>query len=346
MDKLKLMVLFGGMSEEHPVSVKSAREFAKHLDLEKYEPIYVFLGRDGAWRRVDSPESDLTGGASATLSVDRTCRGLEMNEDGRFTTLRVDVAFPLLHGRYGEDGCIQGLLELSGIPYVGCGIAASVLAMDKALTYMVAERAGVRVPRHRMVEGEGETGVGDLAYPVFVKPARSGSSFGVSKVRGEEALASAVAEARKYDRKVLVEEAVAGCEVGCAVLGGGGDLFVGALDQIELSGGFFRVHQEARPEQGSENATIRVPATIAEEARHRAVETAKTVYLALGCRGLARVDMFLTPGGEVVLNEVNTMPGLTSYSRYPRMMEAVGVTMREVIDRLIGLAISEGGERA
>jgi D-alanine--(R)-lactate ligase len=346
MDKLKLMVLFGGMSEEHPVSIKSARAFAKHLDPKKYEPIYVFIGRDGAWRRVETPEGDLTRGATATLSVDRARRGLVMNEDGRIKTLDVDVAFPLLHGRYGEDGAVQGLLELSGIPYAGCGIAASALAMDKSLTYRIAASAGVRVPRHRVYEGEGKTGAGDLRYPVFVKPARSGSSFGVSKVRGEEALVSAVLEARRFDDKVLVEEAVLGCEVGCAVLGSGKDLFTGEPDQIELSGGFFRIHQEARPEQGSENATIRVPAAIPEEARDRAKETAKTVYRALGCRGLARVDMFLTPDGEVVLNEVNTMPGLTSYSRYPRMMEAAGVTMREVIDRLIELALLEGGARA
>ena len=341
MDKLKLMVLFGGMSEEHPVSVKSARAFAKNLDMEKYAPIYVFIGRDGAWRLADSPEGDLTGGASAVLSVDRAHRGLLIAEDGRFRMLDVDIAFPLLHGRYGEDGAMQGVLELSGIPYVGCGIAASALAMDKSLTYMAAARAGIRVPRHRVLE-EGESDLGDLRYPLFVKPARSGSSFGVNKVRGEDALASAILEARKYDGKVLLEEAVIGCEVGCAVMGNDRNLYVGTPDQIELSGGFFRIHQEANPEQGSENATIRVPAAISEEARECVVETAKRVYRALGCRGLARVDMFLTEDGKVVLGEVNTMPGFTSYSRYPRMMAAAGVAMREVIDRLIELALSEG----
>jgi D-alanine---(R)-lactate ligase len=343
MDKLKLMVLFGGMSEEHPVSIKSARELEKHLDPEKYAPVYVFIGLDGAWRRVDSPEGDLTGGTSVLLSTDRTRKGFVVVEDERLERLEIDAAFPMLHGRYGEDGSVQGLLELLGIPYAGCGIAASALAMDKALTYMVAAQAGVRTPRYKVLEENDGIDAGELTYPVFAKPARSGSSFGVSKVSEAKMLESAVREARKYDGKVLVEEAVTGSEVGCAMLGHGADAITGAVDQIELNGGFFRIHQEAKPEQGSENATIRVPAAIPEKARNRVVDTAKTVYRALGCRGLARVDMFLTPDGQVVLNEVNTMPGFTSYSRYPRMMAAMGVSMREVIDRLIALALQERG---
>ncbi len=346
MDKLKLMVLFGGMSEEHPVSIKSARELSKNLDAEKYAPIYVFIGRDGGWRLVDSPEGDPSGGARVTLPADRTGRGLVILRDGRFEALPVDAAFPMLHGRFGEDGAVQGLLELSGIPYVGCGIAASALSMDKALTYMVAAHAGVRTPRYRVLEEGGEEGTRGLAYPLFVKPARSGSSFGVSKVMEAAAFEGALREARRFGRKVLVEEAVDGREVGCAVLGSGADLMVGEIDLIELKGGFFRIHQEAKPEQGSENAVFRVPAPIPEEARRLVVDTAKTVYRALGCRGLARVDIFLTPDGQAVLGEVNTMPGFTSYSRYPRMMAAAGIPMREVIDRLVDLALREGGERA
>lgn len=234
----------------------------------------------------------------------------------------------------------QGVLEISGISYVGCGIAASALSMDKALTYLAAAEADVRVPRHKTLYENEEITAGDLKYPLFVKPARSGSSFGVSKVCGPASLQSAVRAALLYDEKVLLEEAVVGSEVGCAVMGNGTNLFTGALDQIELSGGFFRIHQEAAPEQGSENATIRVPAPIPEPARALAVETAKTVYRALGCRGLARVDLFLTLDGHVILNEVNTMPGFTAYSRYPRMMAGAGIPLREVIDHLIALALA------
>jgi D-alanine--(R)-lactate ligase len=338
------LILYGGVSEEHDVSLKSARELSGNLDAAKYDPIYVSIGRDGLWRLMNSPEDELQNGASVAPSTDRKNKGLVVLLNGRYEMLPVDAAFPMLHGKYGEDGTVQGVLEMSGIPYVGCGIAASALCMDKSLTYLAAAEAGVRVPRHRLLYGNDEITAGDLKYPLFVKPARSGSSFGVNKVCEPASLSLAVQAAFKYDDKVLLEEAVTGSEIGCAVLGNGSNLITGALDQIELSGGFFRIHQEAKPEQGSENATIRVPAPIKEAERALAVRTAKTVYCALGCRGLARVDMFLTPDGQVVLNEVNSMPGFTSYSRYPRMMAGAGIPLREVIDRLIDLALENGGD--
>ena len=344
MDKLRLLILFGGMSEEHPVSLKSARELSRNLDAAKYDPIYVYIGRDGLWQLADSPEEEPQKTAPVAPWTDRKNKGLVVLTNGRYVLLPVDVAFPMLHGRYGEDGTVQGILKMAGIPCVGCGIAASALCMDKSLTYLVAAEAGVRVPRHRVLYGNGEVTAGGLTYPLFVKPARSGSSFGVSKVCEPASLPSAVRMARQYDGKVLLEEAVLGSEVGCAVLGNGSNLLTGALDQIELKGGFFRIHQEAKPEQGSENATFRVPAPIPEEMRALVIETAKTVYRALGCRGLARVDQFLTPDGQVVLNEVNTMPGFTSYSRYPRMMAGAGIPLREVIGRLIALALEVGGD--
>ncbi len=345
MNQLKLMILYGGMSEEHPVSVKSARELAKNLDMEKYDIVYVFIARDGRWRMVESPVGDPEAGACVVPWIGDGGGKLMVLRDGRHEPLPVDVAFPALHGRYGEDGAVQGLLEMAGIPYVGCGIAASALCMDKSLTYLAASGAGVWVPRHKVLFAGDEITAGALEYPLFVKPARSGSSFGVSKVHDPATLVPAVREAQRYDDKVLLEEAVAGIEIGCAVLGNRESLVTGALDQIDLSGGFFRIHQEAMPEQGSENATIRVPAPISEEARAHAVETAQAVYRALGCQGLARVDMFLTADGRMVLGEVNSMPGLTSYSRYPRMMEAAGVPMREVVDRLVALALEQGGGR-
>ena len=344
MDKLKLLVLYGGVSEEHPVSLKSARELSRNLDTSKYDPIYVYIGRDGLWQLTGSPEEKPENGTLVLPSTDRKNKGLVVLKDGGYKIMPVDAAFPMLHGKYGEDGTVQGILKMAGIPYVGCGITASAICMDKSLTYLAAEKAGVRVPRHKVLFGKDDITADGLTYPIFVKPARSGSSFGVSKVCDPALLSSAVRSAMSFDDKVLLEEAVIGREIGCAVLGNGSNLITGALDQIDLSGGFFRIHQESNPEQGSENAAICVPAPIPEAARVLVDESAKTVYRALGCRGLARVDQFLTPEGQVVLNEVNSMPGFTTYSRYPRMMAAAGITLREVIDRLIALALEIGGD--
>jgi D-alanine--(R)-lactate ligase len=245
----------------------------------------------------------------------------------------------VLHGKLGEDGTIQGLLELSGIPYVGCDVPSSALCMDKSLAYVVARSAGIATPNFWVVAGDEKVDPDRLPYPVFVKPVRSGSSFGVSKVSRAEELPGALEAARQYDSRVLIEEAVVGSEIGCAILGEGSALIAGEADRVALSHGFFRIHQEDAPETGSENATFVVPADISAESRRLVQETAKKIYRALGCRGLARVDMFLTDDGQVVLNEVNTLPGLTSYSRYPRMMAAAGLPLSEVIDRLVSMTL-------
>jgi len=345
MDKLRLGVIFGGCSEEHPVSVKSAQEVAKNLDMERYEPFYIGITTSGAWRLCDGPDSEWEdgGGRPAVLSPDRSVRGLLVLDQGRYETIGLDLVFPVLHGKLGEDGAMQGLLELSGIPYVGCDVQSSALCMDKSLAYVVVSSAGVATPKFWTVTANEDIDPDRLCYPVFVKPARSGSSFGVSKVSREEELPTAVETARRYDSKVLIEEAVAGSEVGCAILGNGTDLLVGEVDRIALSHGFFRIHQESEPESGSENSTVTVPAGISAESRRLVQETAKTIYRALGCAGLARVDMFLQEDGTVVLNEVNTLPGLTSYSRYPRMMAAAGLPLAEVIDRIVSTTL--GGSR-
>jgi D-alanine--(R)-lactate ligase len=333
MDRLKLGIIFGGCSEEHPVSVKSAGEVARHLDTRKYEPFWIGITKSGAWKLCDGPEAGWETGRTVILSPDRGVPGLLVLEDGKYETIGLDVVLPVLHGKLGEDGAIQGLLELSGIPYVGCDVPSSALCMDKSLAYVVSGSAGIATPNFRTVlAGEDVDG---LTYPVFVKPARSGSSFGVSKVSREDELAAAIATAAQFDSKVLIEEAVAGSEVGCAILGSGSELFAGEVDRVALSHGFFRIHQEDAPESGSENSTFIVPADIPAETRARVQETAKAIYRALGCGGLARVDMFLTADGTVVLNEVNTLPGLTSYSRYPRMMAAAGLPLSELIDRIV-----------
>jgi D-alanine---(R)-lactate ligase len=340
-DKLKVGIIFGGCSEEHPVSVKSAQQVAKHLDPGKYEPLWIGITTTGAWKLCDGPGADWEshGSRPVVLSPDRSVHGLLVLERDRYDMIRLDVVLPVLHGKLGEDGAIQGLLELSGIPYAGCDIPSSALCMDKSLAYIVASNAGIATPKHWVLTGNEKIDPGSLSYPVFVKPARSGSSFGVSKVPGQAELPDAIETARLYDAKVLIEEAVAGNEIGCAILGNGTDLIAGEVDRVALSHGFFRIHQESDPESGSENSTFLVPADIPAQARSLVQETAKVIYRALGCTGLARVDTFLTDDGTVVLNEVNTLPGLTSYSRYPRMMAAAGLPLGGVIDRLVTLTL-------
>jgi D-alanine---(R)-lactate ligase len=338
---MRIGIIFGGSAEEHPVSVRSAQEIAKSLDPEKYEPFFVGITESGAWRLCDGPGEDWENGRCrpAVLSPDRKEPGLLVLGQGRYETIGLDLVLPTLHGKFGEDGAIQGLLELSGIPYVGCDVQSSAVCMDKSLAYVVAGSAGIATPKFWTVTANEKIDPDRLTYPVFVKPARSGSSFGVSKVSRSEELRSAVETARQYDSKVLIEEGVVGSEIGCAVLGNEKDLITGQVDHIALSHGFFRIHQEDQSETGSDNSVAIVPADIPEESRSLVAEQAKAVYRALGCRGLARVDMFLKQDGEVVLNEVNTFPGMTSYSRYPRMMAAADLPLTEVIDRLVSLAL-------
>lgn len=342
MDRLNIGIIFGGCSEEHPISVKSAREVAKHLDTAKYQPFYIGITKNGAWNLCDGPTEDWEDGSCrpAVISPDRNVHGLLVLDEGKYETIDLDLVLPVLHGKLGEDGAMQGLLELSGIPYVGCDIQSSALCMDKSLAYIVARSAGIATPNFWTVAANEKFDAAQLTYPVFVKPARSGSSFGVSKVSREEELPSAIETARQYDSKVLIEEAVVGSEVGCAILGNDRDLTAGEVDRIALSHGFFRIHQESTPESGSDNSTAIVPADISAESRSLVQETAKAVYRALGCRGLSRVDMFLKEDGKVVLNEVNTFPGMTSYSRYPRMMEAAGWSLTKVIDKMVSLTLT------
>ncbi|MCM3269640.1 D-alanine--(R)-lactate ligase [Paenibacillus elgii] len=341
MNKLKIAVLFGGRSEEHAVSIKSAQEIARNLDPEKFDPLYIGITKAGGWKLCDYPDANWESGNGfpAILSPDRNVHGLIVLEQGEYKIIRLDMVFPVLHGKMGEDGAMQGLLELSGIPYAGCDIQSSALCMDKSLAYVIVRNAGIATPDFWTFNQGDMPDAEQLVYPVFVKPARSGSSFGISKVCNMDELPEAIESARQYDTKILIEQMISGSEVGCAVLGTGNDLFVGEVDQIQLSHGFFQIHQEKNPETGSENSTIKVPADISDQDKKRVQETAKLVYRALGCSGLARVDMFLQEDGQVVLNEVNTMPGCTSYSRYPRMMVAAGLTLADVIERVVALAM-------
>lgn len=341
MNKLKIAILFGGCSEEHDISIKSAKEIANSIDTEKYDPLYIGITKSGVWKMCEKPcaewEDDHC--CPAILSPDKKTHGILILKNNEYIVHYIDVVFPVLHGKSGEDGAIQGLLELSGIPYVGCDVQSSVMCMDKSLTYAAVKSAGIATPGFVVLDCDDTPNPNAFAYPVFVKPARSGSSFGVNKVNSKNELDDAIKLARQFDSKVLVEQAIIGSEVGCAVLGNGSDLIVGEVDQIKLTHGIFRIHQEAQPEKGSENAMITVPADLPTEKRKQIQETAKSIYRALGCKGLARVDMFLQEDGRIILNEVNTLPGFAVYSRYPRMMAAAGITLSELIDRCVQLAL-------
>ncbi len=341
-----ILVLFGGCSTEYEVSLQSAHGVLSHLDRSRFTPLTVGITREGRWLRYGGPLSGLETGDWASrpdcvpcaLSLDRGDRRL-LWLDGSGRSEGFDAAFPILHGKNGEDGTVQGLLELMDVPVVGCGALSSALCMDKDRAHKLAALAGVRVPRSRLfrrgaVLPQMAQAAEELGYPLFVKPVRAGSSFGISKVNAPDQLPAAVWTAFAHDREILLEEAVPGFEVGCAVMGSD-ELTVGAVDEIELTDGFFDYTEK----YNLITSRIYCPARISPEKAAEIQEAAKTVYRALDCRVFARVDLFLTPWGEIVFNEVNTIPGFTAHSRYPGMMAAAGWDFGRLITRLIELGV-------
>ncbi len=341
-----ILVLFGGCSTEYEVSLQSAHGVLSHLDRSRFTPLTVGITREGRWLRYGGPLSGLETGDWASrpdcvpcaLSLDRGDRRL-LWLDGSGRSEGFDAAFPILHGKNGEDGTVQGLLELMDVPVVGCGALSSALCMDKDRAHKLAALAGVRVPRSRLfrrgaVLPQMAQAAEELGYPLFVKPVRAGSSFGISKVNAPDQLPAAVWTAFAHDREILLEEAVPGFEVGCAVMGSD-ELTVGAVDEIELTDGFFDYTEK----YNLITSRIYCPARISPEKAAEIQEAAKAVYRALDCRVFARVDLFLTPWGEIVFNEVNTIPGFTAHSRYPGMMAAAGWDFSRLITRLIELGV-------
>lgn len=341
-----ILVLFGGCSTEYEVSLQSAHGVLQALDRSRFTPLTVGITREGRWLRYPGGLSHLETGdwqaqpdcVPCTLSLDRGDRRL-LWLDGSGRSEGFDAAFPILHGKNGEDGTVQGLLGLVGAPIIGCGALSSALCMDKDRAHKLAALAGVRVPRSRLfrrgaVLPQMARAAEELGYPLFVKPVRAGSSFGVSKVNTPDQLPAAVWSAFAHDREILLEEAVPGFEVGCAVLGSD-ELTVGAVDEIQLSQGFFDYTEK----YNLITSRIHCPARISPEKAAEIQETAKTVYRALDCRVFARVDLFLTPWGEIVFNEVNTIPGFTAHSRYPGMMKAAGWDFGDLVSRLIELGV-------
>jgi D-alanine-D-alanine ligase len=322
----------GGRSSEHDISLASARSVIDALDPERYEALTVEIGRDGRWELGTGDD----GTVAETLPVPAESAPAALGE--------VDVVFPILHGPFGEDGTVQGLLELAGVPYVGAGVLGSALAMDKDVFKAVMRDRGVPVTRNITLRA-GQTPENPFDYPVFVKPARLGSSVGISKVSSEEDLAGAVQLAFQHDEKVLVEEFVDGIEVECGVLGN--DEPVASLPGEIVSHGFSGTDwydYSAKYDEGGMDLLI--PPRIDDATVERVQELAVRSFVAGECEGMARVDFFVRDGGEVLLNELNTIPGFTATSVYAKLFEASGVPYPELVDRLVQLALERHERRS
>lgn len=351
MRKKNVAVLFGGCSPEYEVSLASASAVIAHMDRSLFRPVLIGITRQGDWYyypgEIDRIENDTwhdAGCFPACLSPDRSRHELLVFREKEIQRIPVDVAFPVLHGRNGEDGTVQGLCELAGIPLAGCGTLASALCMDKDRAHKLASLVGIRVPASELILPDYRPEQVDelaakIGYPLFVKPVKAGSSYGITKLDTRDKLLEAVKTAFQFDDCVLLEEAIPGFEVGCAVLGND-ELITGEPDEIELQEGFFDYTEK----YNLITSKIHVPARISKEKASEIKEAGKKIYRALGCRGFARVDLFLKPNGELVFNEVNTIPGFTAHSRYPGMMKAAGLSFKALICKVISLAENnEGG---
>jgi D-alanine-D-alanine ligase len=330
--RVRVAVLLGGRSSEHDISLASARSVIDALDPQRYETVTVEIGRDGRWELGTGDN----GSVAETLPVPTSKVPATLGE--------VDVVFPVLHGPFGEDGTVQGLLELAGVPYVGAGVLGSALAMDKDVFKAVMRDRGIPVTRNITIR-QGEEPRNPFGFPAFVKPARLGSSVGISKVHDDDELAAAVALAFEHDEKVLVEEFVDGVEVECGVLGN--DLPEASLPGEIVSHGFDGADwydYSAKYAEGGMDLII--PPRLAQETIQRVQELAVQAFVAGECEGMARVDFFVRPDGEVLVNELNTIPGFTATSVYAKLFEASGVPYPELVDRLVRLALDRHERRS
>jgi D-alanine-D-alanine ligase len=351
--RIRVAVVYGGRSSEHGISVVSAGSVIAALDPERYEVVPIGINRDGAWLLTsgDAESMKITGrtvpavtdGTAVVLPADPTAKGIVTVEprSGVQALETVDVVFPVLHGRFGEDGTIQGLFEMAGVPYVGPGVFASAAAMDKEYTKKLLAAEGLDVGRYVVVRDRRTVGPDELSHlglPMFVKPARAGSSVGITKVTEWAQLPDALATAFEHDSKVLIEAAVAGREVECGVLeSANGTPEASVPAEIRLIGTHDWYDFEAK--YLDDACEFDVPAKLSPQLTERVRESACRAFVALDCAGLCRVDFFLTSDDQVVVNEVNTMPGFTPISMFPRMWAASGVDYPELVDRLIAAAL-------
>ncbi len=352
MKKISVCVLFGGISPEHAVSLRSAESVLNNMDAEKYNIFPVGITREGRWLRFGSDDySLLPDGEWESCPENREAaispvrgQGLLTFEGDCVVREHIDVVFPVLHGENGEDGAMQGLLQLAGIPYVGPHISASAVAMDKTLTKLVADQAHVPQAAWQLVRAYDlehrmdaivEQLEGRFSYPMFVKPAGTGSSVGVSKAADREALCAALENAGKFDDKILVEEFIHGREVEVAVLGNSSPM-ASVCGEIDSGADFY----DYDAKYVTDTSTAYIPARIDEDVAEQVRDAAVRIYSAIGCQGLSRVDFFVTyEGNRVVFNEINTLPGFTSISMYPKLFDASGIPYSQLIDELLQLAM-------
>ncbi|HXI24881.1 MAG TPA: D-alanine--D-alanine ligase family protein [Pyrinomonadaceae bacterium] len=366
-NKLRIGVIFGGRSGEHEVSIRSARSVIEAIDKSKYEVVPIAITKEGNWLAPAAAAELLPASAQGRLSKQRLGSSTEdvaivgdpsrnglIELDSKSSVGRLDVVFPVLHGTYGEDGTLQGLLELAAIPFVGCGTLASSCGMDKVVMKALFKEAGLPICRYTWVlrtdwENDPDSVTRrikrEIGLPCFVKPANLGSSVGVSKATDKASLAKAIDLGARYDRKIMIEELVDGREIECAVIGN---------DEPQASlPGEYLIHEEsarfldyAEKYSSTGNVDFIVPARISKALIKKIQKLAVTAYKAIDASGLSRVDFFLKKDGKLLLNEINTLPGLTDVSGFPKMWEATGVPFPRVIDRLIHLAIERHRERA
>lgn len=354
--KLSLAVIFGGVSSEHEVSRMSVTSILENLSNERYEVHMVGITKEGRWLLYTGPVENILSGAweqgpvtPAFLSPDPSVHGLVALRDGKAETIHVDVIFPALHGKNGEDGTIQGLFQLSGIPYVGCDTESSAICMDKAVTHSLLSSADIEQAHYLWFYADRFDAAPDtiknkiqarLDFPVFVKPSNAGSSVGVSKVERFEDLDQAIRKAAREDKKVVVEEGITGQEVEVAVLGNR-DCDASIVGEIGASAQFYDYDDKYI----NGTSQLYIPARIPQEVSEKIRQTAVRAYRLLGCSGLARVDFFVTAGdNRVILNEINTLPGFTSISMYPKLWMAMGLSYGELLDKLIELALQRAGQ--
>ncbi len=343
---MRIAIMFGGKSGEYEVSCLSAASVLANINTEKYEIVKIGVTREGAWFKTDASAEEIRNRkwetmpkAKAVLSPDTRDRGFWIWEGEKVSLLPVDVIFPVMHGDFCEDGCLQGLFELAGIPYVGCGVCASAIGMDKEMAKAVFSLAGLPVAEGITIEKKEREAAQEkvqkkLSYPVFVKPANAGSSLGASKVGTEGALQSALDNAFLYDDKVLVEEYIDAREIECAVLGNE-EAAASVLGEIIPEAEFY--DYDAKYIDGT--SRLLVPAPLPEEEANLLRDYAVRAFRAIGGRGLSRVDFFKDKKtGRVVINEINTLPGFTEISMYPKLWQATGKSYGELLDKLIELA--------
>ena len=338
MSKSRVAIICGGKSSEHEISCVSANGILNAIDRNKFEPVLIGITKSGKWLLLpDDSNFSIVNGALPTVpesGIEVSITSLGLVAGGK--QLAIDVAFPVLHGPYGEDGTIQGLFEMIGIKYVGSGVLASAVSMDKSYAKPIFAAAGLSVAAGIVVTSKNFELPSNLTFPLFVKPARSGSSRGTTKVKQKSDLASAVQHALSFDTKVIIEQAVVGKEIECAVLQADGKITASEVGQISISSKFEFYDFQAKYLDNS--MELIVPADLPAGVQSKIQQAAITAFNAAGCEGLARVDFFYSTQGEIIINEINTMPGFTPTSVYPKLIEKNGINYQELITKLITTA--------